>query len=298
MQKMLTAPIDPPSTYAPDARPLDAVVMRGLERDPSRRWPSAKEMGAALERCVGLASPSEVAEWVEGLARPALVARADRVAEIESSSERIFVLPPEGVTDEALTEPDAAAGIGPDNKGAFPPQTAQTAPPFASDAFPSRPAAAGLVDPVSQRSQLSSISVSRTGRPPPERRTTLFVAIGAAAFLLLVLVAVVGKVIARGSTATSLAPSTAPKAIDSATMAPATTAAATTTPTTITAPLAATSTSVKPVVPQTTVHAPATTARPTASPTTSAAQPPRTGCDPPYAIDADGHKKWKPECIN
>ncbi len=46
-------PIVPPSTYNPGVKPqLDAIVMRALERDPARRYQSAREMGDDLEEFV------------------------------------------------------------------------------------------------------------------------------------------------------------------------------------------------------------------------------------------------------
>jgi serine/threonine-protein kinase len=65
---------------------FDRVVMRGLERDPARRYASAREMALDMERCVGVASASEVGEWVESLAHDELLKRASRVTEIESAS--------------------------------------------------------------------------------------------------------------------------------------------------------------------------------------------------------------------
>jgi serine/threonine protein kinase len=46
-------PIDPPSRRNPAVKAaLDAIVMRGLERDPSKRYQSAREMGDDLEEFV------------------------------------------------------------------------------------------------------------------------------------------------------------------------------------------------------------------------------------------------------
>ena len=49
--------------------------MRGLERDPSRRFSTALEMATALEAAVGLLAPREVGAWVERLSRARLDAR-------------------------------------------------------------------------------------------------------------------------------------------------------------------------------------------------------------------------------
>jgi eukaryotic-like serine/threonine-protein kinase len=44
---------------------LDKVVLRALERDPDRRFASARELAFELEAAVDGASPSMVADWVE-----------------------------------------------------------------------------------------------------------------------------------------------------------------------------------------------------------------------------------------
>ncbi len=69
----------------PALEALDAVVLRGLERDPAKRFATAREMAAALEACVTPASAVKVAEWVERVAGAELAERAARVAAIESA---------------------------------------------------------------------------------------------------------------------------------------------------------------------------------------------------------------------
>ncbi len=76
-----------PSAVAPRVpAAFDRVVMRGLERDPKRRYATAREMAVDLERCAGVASASEVGAWVESLAGPELAKRAALVAEVESAA--------------------------------------------------------------------------------------------------------------------------------------------------------------------------------------------------------------------
>ena len=77
----------PPSAYAPLVPPeLDAIVLRGLSRDPNERYNSAFEMALALERVMPLASAREVGEWVDNIGGHTLQRRADLVAEIETDS--------------------------------------------------------------------------------------------------------------------------------------------------------------------------------------------------------------------
>ncbi len=85
--RVLDGYVPPPSQFRPGLPPaLDGVVLRGLDRDPSRRFSTAREMALALDACVRAASSTEVGSWVEHLARAALHKRAQQVADLESSS--------------------------------------------------------------------------------------------------------------------------------------------------------------------------------------------------------------------
>jgi serine/threonine protein kinase len=87
VRAVLRQPLVTPSSVAPHVpAAFDDVVMRGLDRDPARRYATAREMALHLERCAGIASPSEVGDWVASLAHDELTKRASRLAEIESAS--------------------------------------------------------------------------------------------------------------------------------------------------------------------------------------------------------------------
>ncbi len=78
---------DPPSRFVEDVPPeLDAVVLRALDRSAARRFSTARDMAAALERAVTPATPSVTGAWVERIAEETLSARAAEVAELESGS--------------------------------------------------------------------------------------------------------------------------------------------------------------------------------------------------------------------
>jgi serine/threonine-protein kinase len=62
---------------------FDDITMCALERDPARRFVTARDMARALETSVPIASASQVAAWVEGLAGPVLRRREQRLSEIE-----------------------------------------------------------------------------------------------------------------------------------------------------------------------------------------------------------------------
>jgi serine/threonine-protein kinase len=66
---------------------LDAVVLRGLERDAAARFPTALDMAEALEDVLVPASPREVGAWVERLAGDELRKRAELRAAVEVGGE-------------------------------------------------------------------------------------------------------------------------------------------------------------------------------------------------------------------
>jgi len=84
---VMTMDAPPPSSLNADVPPaLDAVTLKGLSREPEHRYATAREMAAAIEAIVPIASPMKVAEWIEGLIGPTLAARDAMRAEIESGS--------------------------------------------------------------------------------------------------------------------------------------------------------------------------------------------------------------------
>jgi eukaryotic-like serine/threonine-protein kinase len=86
LAKVLTAPVDPPSKYAPDLpKELDEIVMKGINRKVSARYTSAREFALALEK-LGPAALGEVAEWLESVAAPALSARQQLLSLIETGT--------------------------------------------------------------------------------------------------------------------------------------------------------------------------------------------------------------------
>jgi serine/threonine protein kinase len=82
--KVLTGEVALPSALNPEISPeLDAVVMRGLNREPKERFETARDMARALEACGPLASPTRIGEWVEATAGTALAVRARIVSDVE-----------------------------------------------------------------------------------------------------------------------------------------------------------------------------------------------------------------------
>jgi serine/threonine protein kinase len=85
---VMSAPIPRPSTRRTELAPaLDAIVLRGLERDPARRYASAREMALALERVAPSVRPSEIASWVQRVAADRLAERTRTLRAIERNAD-------------------------------------------------------------------------------------------------------------------------------------------------------------------------------------------------------------------
>jgi serine/threonine-protein kinase len=82
--KIIEADLDPPSAIVADVpRPLDAIVMRALNRAPDTRYESARAFAVALEDNVGVATQRMVGDWVRRVAESALAERSQRLLAIE-----------------------------------------------------------------------------------------------------------------------------------------------------------------------------------------------------------------------
>jgi serine/threonine-protein kinase len=93
---LITKRRDPPSRYVEGLdEEVDGIVLRALELDPSRRFPTAREMALALEAATDAAPPSAIGEWVEWIAAGLLSKSGERLRAVEQWS--------------AATEPEAVA---------------------------------------------------------------------------------------------------------------------------------------------------------------------------------------------
>ena len=105
-----------PSTLVPDLPPgLDAIVMKGLEREADKRWSSAREMAAALEAVLAPAPAREIGEWVNSVAGDALDWRQELVDRIES--ETSSSIPPGMRLDSPASPIEIASGVVPTEGG-------------------------------------------------------------------------------------------------------------------------------------------------------------------------------------
>jgi hypothetical protein len=258
---ILSEPIPPPSEVAAHvAKAFDRVVMRGLERDPARRYATAREMALELERCAGgVVSPSEVGTWVERWAGPALSKRATLIAEIE------------GAPVPAPSERVATPVIG-------------DVPIDGTDA---------PLGQVGAPSELSHVTASTRARQivQSKRRIAVLastVAIGLAA-------AIVCTMAIRNRTdkppgAAMIVTAPAPAPVGPANEAPSQVA----TPTINVESLPASAGS--PDGRRTPPLAPARV-HPSGPPPVAAGRPSKADCNPPFTIDDKGHKHYKANCL-
>jgi serine/threonine-protein kinase len=243
VHKVLTSRIEPPSSFERDLPPgVDRIVLRALERDPERRYVTARDMAVELEDSVGLASPTQVGAWVDSLAYAVLSRRAAAIAEIESASSRIV--------DLGTLRPELQDSVAPPASAPSPPPTALTVWPL----------------------------------PQARRRRTVA---WAAVVTGIVVVGGAGLAIVRRPRPVST-PVPASEAVS-----PPSTQEAPTSPLPTPAPPADSVVDV-PAVP------PASASAPPKPVWTGRALPrlrPSVDCDPPYTLDAQGHKHWKDACF-
>lgn len=87
ISRMLRGTVDPPSKHQPAlSAAIDALVMKGIAVDPTKRYATALELAVDLQNNVGLAAPSEISEWVNRLASDVLASRAAQVTAMEEAA--------------------------------------------------------------------------------------------------------------------------------------------------------------------------------------------------------------------
>jgi eukaryotic-like serine/threonine-protein kinase len=106
IHRCLVARVRPPSAFVALLPPkLDEILTKGLSRNLSQRYATAREMALDLESCLPAVHPSEVGAWVERMAGDTLAARARIVADIERGTDP-------GGTSRTASEVDTVAPVG------------------------------------------------------------------------------------------------------------------------------------------------------------------------------------------
>jgi len=113
----------PPSAIAPDLpKGLDEIVMKGLDREATNRWSSAREMAVELEKVLTPAPARDIGAWVRETAGDLLAWRIELVHRIES--ETATSIPPPMRLDSPAPMVARDSGVVPSPSGKHP--TAET----------------------------------------------------------------------------------------------------------------------------------------------------------------------------
>jgi serine/threonine-protein kinase len=264
IERLLHAPIPSPRQHAPGVtRELEGVVMRGLARDPSNRFATARDMAIALESQAALATPIEVGAWVERIAGVTLTQRAERVAAIEAEFGRVVGAGP--ASELAAHRPAAASLTGATSATVAVPGLARTGDKTTVDSGgePTRTAVATVSELHAPRRRGRLVNVASVA--------------GVAAVLGLGLV--IRGVLHGSSGEPASAALVSSPALESAPTA---------------------SSSAPPPPSDSVPGGPGDVHAPTDMPTKRAPPPPvrkRSVCSPPYTIDVRGVRHYKPECL-
>jgi serine/threonine-protein kinase len=182
--------VPPPSELVQGISPaLDRAVMRGLEKNPELRWPSAEAFALALEDAVGRLPSRKVRSWLADLAARRLETLAQEVGEIERTDVMSEVLPndaplvPLEIFDVGIEQQETKKDRAPAVEGLL-----------ADDP----PASAGPPQSVQSAGQdfTEAIAVTEWQEHPPVRtpiRLSVKAALAAAALLGVVVVLLVGR---------------------------------------------------------------------------------------------------------
>jgi serine/threonine-protein kinase len=107
LERTSNAAIEPPSQRTPGLpKSLDNIVLQGLSARPDDRWQSARDMAIAIEKALVVASTREVGDWVREEVGDELREKADKIAEFESLTSQ-----PAFEVHELLSQPTASSGI-------------------------------------------------------------------------------------------------------------------------------------------------------------------------------------------
>ncbi len=298
MSRVLTAPITPPHELAPEVPPaLSTICMKSLERDASKRWDTAEEMALAIEDALPMPRGKEVGAWVAKTAKLVLDGRAALVKQVETSSHKMPVA-------AATSDPELAKAIEEAERrrqnadmdtavGGKAPASGPVSAPSSE-----RRSARALSPPSGIEEGTSLSAVEPTPNPFEKKRGSragLVLALVGFAALALSIVIAIAVTRPRLPTVDAAGPKPASTADPHATASAAGEIATPNVAADAGAPVASASAKVdtKPAVKPSAGQSPGkpVVAKP-AGPT-----PKKPSCDPPFDVDANGNKHFKPECL-
>ena len=288
LMMVIESAVQAPSTVAPGLpEGLDAIVLRGLDRNPEKRFATAREMASHIERAVPVAPAAEVGEWLEQVAADELRERANRIEEIERSMPSVRTSPSETSIHEHRSS--SRSGI---------------AQRFAQTAFP-----ANAIAPLPGAMHPHAPEVAPPSGPAP-REGRRSIAVVAAMVLALSFAVGLAASLRTSRQKPSVEPNRGQAAMQAAgegavpvgSSSPGDPSGA---------PPSEVKTSVWTPIPFPSTTSVAPTSIPTVAPNALPMRPTRTGrptglvkppvppdCTPPFTTDSKGHVHFKPACVN
>jgi serine/threonine-protein kinase len=274
--KVLRGDVPRPSKVVSDLdRRTDAIALKGLARNPAKRYESARVMALAIEESMPLATPSQVGQWVERLMADVLAERRQQIAEIEREVEGA-----DGGTAIRMSRPPDPAVNIPTSPGGRPPVDEPSL-------MQTRPE--GRAPP--QEAMFTDTSLVASEPQSPGKRSGRRGSLVGLAGLAVVTLAIVGGVALLRREAPSQ-----PIAATTATPTPTVSVTSNAAPP---VPPVATATAADPEAPP--VVSPTDLPEATSPPAGRAVVPRRAApasCNPPYTIGPNGYKKYKRECAS
>ena len=270
---------------------LDDTILKSLAMRPEDRFTTAREMAVEIERKCPPATASEVADWLESVARDVLDSRAQMVAEIESSASHHMqgdhvasVLNAKATLHGPATGFASAHGGGPPSR-----PVARNPYPYPSEG-----------PPITQPSSIS-VATGTGSRPNDTRKTALIVFAGIMLSSSVLVSGLVYRQASKKAAADVQQPTGFVQTTDEADAGTVVTKEPTTTITTAASvspsvPPPPQATPPKPIVTSRPAQAAATIKKPTPTPPPPP-QPDAVDCNPPYWYDASGVKHYKPQCL-
>jgi serine/threonine-protein kinase len=270
--KVLGGTIPKPSSIVPSLPPeLDHFIMQSLAADPGGRFQNARAMAGALGHVVSPASVLDVGAWVQRVAGATLAARSEKIIELEMVS-------PSELT---LAKPHRPQG---------------SSAPGEVSSFREPPAreVGGRMDHTGL-----SMSPSSLTKDPGRRSPRARIWIPTAALVIALLGVLLALTQRRSAEHEAAQPSLGGRHSSPAAAAPAPNPAALEPRQ---EPAEAEAPSVAPPALQASTPVVAASAPAAAKSTRPASGKPKphgasAACDPPYSIDSDGIKHFKPECF-
>jgi serine/threonine-protein kinase len=318
LDRVVNGKIEAPSLLTPGLpKALDGIVLRGLAARPEDRWQTARDMAIAIERALVVSSTREVGDWVRDEVGDELREKAERIAEIESISSLVTSVqgPAGGDPISQVTSPSLVSLVS--SPSGVSSASIVSSPSWVSSASivssPSGVSSASIVSSPSAVSYAAVAPPSVATAPPSSGRNVVILSAGVA--IGIVGLGVIGAFVLLRTPPRPAEPA-APNAVASTIIAATSATAVMEEPPTVSieelAKVAEEAGASEPdagervratkppaLIPTVPLKPPADGTKPPTDGTKPppAKPPPAANCDPPFTVDSEGIKRFKPECL-